>query len=592
MRVIFVNPPRISKYLIILISLFYKEKFFLNHQYLKLNEFFIKKNIKPVDFSNLRTNKIKHYIFGNSLLYNHTKSFFFKNFENIFKKHFFRNIDRKSLTLSLHEKIIPLSNYTLRLSIWLQSQKKINTTVFYFESRFFYAPQINSNTKKFVIPLDFLKIDFMNIIRKFNFKFNKSKKNKKKKIKRDENTNKTLLYIVNQSLQYGSDIYKLYEKDLILEKKSSLKKYTDTFVFGKDLTQISLRKLLRNLYSSIKFLLLIIPHVRNFKNILLILYFSRLFLRTKNFLDFISQKKYYCCYVDYDILLPSYIYFALKILNIKVYSYQERFNLGFKTHRISVFTDHYFTNNNYQIKNFKKSNYITAKTFQPSGQIRSELIKSYKSKTKKIITIFGYITSNNKIRSMHEPLTSFHSQKIFLNDCISLSKIFKNYKIILRFKSLEWLKNDYFNTTLKKINKLKNIEISHNYKPNESYKLCAESKLIICRWTSIIDEALSAGKKVLVYDYSAESSPITKEYFNYGNKIICKNFEELITNTNLILNRNISFNKFISKKNIDKYYKIKRKPYTSTKYIIRNELEKEILKIRSNEKKNESKKFK
>ena len=132
MRVIFINPPRIFKYLITFISLFYKERFFLNNENLELNNYLIKKNINPIDFSNIKTRNIKDYIFGNKKLYRHTKSFFFKNFETYLKKFFSSEISKKILILAMHEKIIPLSNYSLRLSIWLESQKRMETTVFFF----------------------------------------------------------------------------------------------------------------------------------------------------------------------------------------------------------------------------------------------------------------------------------------------------------------------------------------------------------------------------------------------------------------------------------------------------------------------------
>ncbi len=581
MRVIFINPPRIFKYLITFISLFYKERFFLNNENLELSNYLIKKNINPIDFSNIKTRNIKDYIFGNKKLYRHTKSFFFKNFETYLKKFFSSEISKKILILAMHEKIIPLSNYSLRLSIWLETQKRMETTVFFFNSDFFYTPNINNKTKKVIIPIDFFLIDVKNILKKLIINKDIPKKNiKNKNISKFHK--KSLLYIVNQSLIYGSKVYKLYQKDLLIDNKSRLKKRTDIFIFGQNRYKIKLIQLVNNFFFSTNFLIISLIKVKNFKNFLLVLYFYKLIFRTNNFINHIKEKNYSCCYVDYDILLPSYIYFALKILKIKVFSYQERFNLGFETHRISIFTDHYFTNNLYQIKNLKKSNYITAKSFQPLKQIRSELIRKFTNKNKKIITIFGYNTSNNQIKSMHEPLTSFKVQDIFLNDCIALSRKFNDYKFILRFKSLEWLKNNYFKKTLGKLKKSINIEISRNYNFNESYKLCANSQLIICRWTSLIDEALAAGKKVLIYDYAGNSSPITQEYFNYNNKIICKNFIELQEKIDLLTNRKKSFNDFIPKNKLIKYYGKLSNNKDYTKISIRNKIEKYLLKKDSN----------
>ena len=573
MRVIFVNPPKLSKYLVRFLCFFYKEKFFLNHGDLQINSYLIKKSIKPVDFSNIQSKKIKNYIFGVPSIYKHTKSFFFKNFVIFFKKNFLMQLKKKTILLSLHESIIPLSNFTTRLSIWLESQKKMQTTVIFFHSKFFYAPQINKNTKKIILPLNLFYFEFSSIVNKFKLKKGLDiKKNKNIKKKNNNFSRKKLLYIVNQSLQYGSSKYKLFQKDLIIEKRSELMKLSDIFIYGKDVIHISKFQIIINLAYSIIFFLKNLSKCRNFKNILLAVYFFKLFFRVKKFSNYIKDKNYICCYVDYDILLPSFIYLAFKSLNIKVFSYQERFNLGFKTNRISVFTDHYFTNNSFQVKNIKKSNHIIAETIQSLNQVRSELIRSYPSKNKNIITVFGYTTSNNEIRSMHEPLTSFRSQNAFLRDFINLSKIYKKYKFVLRFKSLEWLKNDFFKNSLKEINNLNNIEISKKYEFNESYKLCSESFLIICRWTSLVDEALAAGKKVLIYDYSGNNSPITQKYFNYGNKIMCLNFQQLKKTLHKLIVNKINFNNFISRKRLLRYYGNVSNNKEYTKNIIRREL--------------------
>ena len=99
MRVIFVNPPKIIKYLILIISKFYKKKYFINQDDLKLNSFLITNNIQPLDFSGIKSKEMYKYIFGNKELYNHTKSFFFKNYPNFFKKSFSNSLDKKSIVL-------------------------------------------------------------------------------------------------------------------------------------------------------------------------------------------------------------------------------------------------------------------------------------------------------------------------------------------------------------------------------------------------------------------------------------------------------------------------------------------------------------
>ena len=53
---------------------------------------------------------------------------------------------------------------------------------------------------------------------------------------------------------------------------------------------------------------------------------------------------------------------------------------------------------------------------------------------------------------------------------------------------------------ISKINQTQNMEIQNNFKKINSYELASTSDFIIGKRTTIIEEALSAGKKVILYD--------------------------------------------------------------------------------------------
>lgn len=578
MRLIFVDIPGYLKNIIFFISIVFKDTYFLNMSNLSSSEYLFKKKIKPLSFENKEIKSIEKFIFGNnSNLEKHLKSFFFFDLELKLKKYFNNNYSKKAIYLSLQQMIIPLSNYTGKLKIWLENNKKKKTFIIFFHSKFFFSPPINNNSIKIILPLNFFSFNFFFIIfKKIFFKLKEEKNIKKENLKKNY---KPILYLVNKSIIYGSKKYRLFKKDVLLDNTSNIEKYLDIFFVGKEKEfEISLKKKIKYFFQSFFFFFSSFFKVRKFKHFLCIIFFIKIIFLKKKFHEIFKNKNYKCCYVDYDILMPSYIYLALKSLKVKVFSYQERFNLGFKTCRIAIFCDHYFVNNPYQVKFLAKSPYITAKTFEQVGQIKSEYLQSLKKNKnknkKKTIVIFGYNSPINKYRAFHEPLINWESQKIFLRDIITISKKFQNHLFIIRFKSLEWLtSNKYFSKEFKNIKKTKNLKINTEYTYEKSYKICSTSDLIISRWSSIVDEALCARKSVLVYNYTGKSTNIIKNYFNYGKNINCNNLNELI---DLI-------KKKLENKKYEKYdFKFSKKYYgfpSRYKNFTKTKIRKELLKF-------------
>ena len=575
MRLIFVDVPVYLKKIIFLLSLLFKDTYFFNLTNLESSNYLYNKNVKPINFENSAFKNIEKYIFGiNSGLEKHLRSFFFRDLEKKLKFYFKKNYSKKAIYLTLHQKIIPLSNYTGKLKIWLEAKKRKKTYIFFFNSNFFFSPPLDKNSKKIIIPLNLISLKFIiSFYKKFIFKFNK--KFNTEPIKKKRTHYKPILYIINKSFFYGSGKYKLFKKDILLENQSEVKRYLDIFVAGEENNiNIPIQKKIIFFFQSIFFFKTSFLKVKSFKNFICLLFFIKNIYLVKIFSEVFKYKKYKCCYVDYDILMPSYIYWALKRLDIKVFAYQDRFNLGFQTKRIAIFCDHYFVNNPYQIKHLSKSSFITAKTFQEVGQVKSEFINNLRlniKKKKKTIAVFGYDVSKNRYHAFHDPLMNWKSQKCFLQDILEISNQLKKYKFIIRFKSLTWLiGNRYFDQEIKAINKTKNIIISREYSHAKAYKISANSRLVISRWTSIMDEAYCAGIPVIMYNYSGLSKNVVKKYFDYGRNINCNNLHELI----FLIKKKMStkYNKKLDNKFSKKIYGKVNNNKNYTKNIIRNEL--------------------
>ena len=137
--------------------------------------------------------------------------------------------------------IIPLSNYTGKLKIWLENNKKKKTFIIFFHSKFFFSPPINNNSIKIILPLNFFSFNFFFIIfKKIFFKLKEEKNIKKENLKKNY---KPILYLVNKSIIYGSKKYRLFKKDVLLDNTSNIEKYLDIFFVGKEKEfEISLKK--------------------------------------------------------------------------------------------------------------------------------------------------------------------------------------------------------------------------------------------------------------------------------------------------------------------------------------------------------------
>ena len=155
MRIIFVDVPISLKYFVYIISKIFKEKYFFNMKNIASSEFLFKKKIKPINFEDNNYSSIEKYIFGiNSGLENFLKSFFFLDLEKTLKNYFRDTYNKKAIYSSLQQFIIPLSDYTGKLKIWIESKKPKKNLVIYFHSKFYFSPSISKNTYTIIIPLN------------------------------------------------------------------------------------------------------------------------------------------------------------------------------------------------------------------------------------------------------------------------------------------------------------------------------------------------------------------------------------------------------------------------------------------------------
>jgi len=400
-------------------------------------------------------------------------------------------------------------------------------------------------------------------------------------------------FIVHKGLSYGSKNYHLFEKSLyyLKDKNSHLNKHNilhmdyENFLSPDEKfhwvclnkTKVSVVKIFfKTLLASIKTIYLI----RGWSTFLGWLLCINRYKWYIKYCEIIKKyKNLKVAIIDYEVLCPKTLILALEKNKIKTVATQERFAHTFCTSFANVVIDTYYVANEFVANFIKNSKYHDVKNVISTGSYRSDYLLSFKKENipeeitnaktqgKKIIVALGYQSPNYWFESNVSLETNWTSQISFLEDLIKLDQSLENTFIVIRYKSLGWIKNEYFEKISKKINNCKNIIISTNYSESfYSYKLCANADLVIAKHTSLADECLEKEIPVLFYEYGHNLEKIMSDVFNYlSSGIMCHNFRELLEKTNSLLYNNSSDlkNKIIELNN--KVYYVKEKGNVKSK---------------------------
>ena len=277
-------------------------------------------------------------------------------------------------------------------------------------------------------------------------------------------------------------------------------------------------------------------------------------------------------FFHYDVLVSPYFLFSCHINSIQTYSIQDRYMqyLYFKFY----FFDNYFVINSFFTKELLNSGYI-ASNFIENGPPRAKygqyLLEKYKflniknlNKYNINFVFLGLLNNSDDILGLFgEDGTSTKSNLEFLNIIYELSFLYPNIGIHVSYKYFDLLNQLEFKNIFKKIEKRDNIFINNGLNKINTYVLCQKSDLIIAKYTSIVDEMLSIGKKVLIYD--SENYISSFNYYLSKKSININTKEELFK---FIANyKQLDFNQY------RKFYNVKynyEEYYNNLKNIVKN----------------------
>ncbi len=482
----------------------------------------------------------------------------------------------KKLRLMLQDVVgSQMAWYSSRCQMWATLNPSTKIIFVNFKLINFFIPKTNSNIFKIIIPLDIFFALANGIKKLLNVFFLKVKKekNSKNKILNEENLdqfdNKTVSFITHKGLIYGSKVNKIFEKTLYYSEDTSshLNKYnilhfdySDYPCPEKNICWISLSKM--DIYNIQIFLKTLIAGIRTsylirgWKTFLVWLLLIKKYDKYMRYCEIIKKfKKIKIAIIDHDYLCPKTLILALEKNNIKTVATQDRFITTYYKSFYNIMVDTYYVASE-NIKNFiKNSKYHDVKNIIPVGLYRSDYLSLYKNKDvpkeialakkggKKILIVLGNNSPSNKFESYVNPIASWSAQLNFLENFLKLAEYLNDTFIALRYKNLDWLKNNkHFEDIMKRINNCENMIISNcQDEALYGYKLCANADLIITQHTSLGDECLSKGIPVLFYDFTHNIQKVVIDIPNYlPPALICYNFEELLEKSKSLLFDNSS----------------------------------------------------
>lgn len=318
----------------------------------------------------------------------------------------------------------------------------------------------------------------------------------------------------------------------------------------------------------IKKIIFLNKNIKNYfsiKEIMFFFIFFRFLYKFTLYNNILNELKLKVVFSHYGSLVSSHFILACDYRKITTIALQDRPNqylffnpLFFNKLLISgkgflpILKEKGYLCDNYSIIGVSRANLI-----EKSIDTTNKKIKKYIEikKTKKIIACFGLnIISEYQLWLDGEDGSSYKSNVSFLKSTLKLAKRFNQAYFIVRFKN----EQTFFampKEVLLEAEKTKNIEVHRDLKEINSYDIANISDIIIGKQTSILEESLAAGKKVVFYD----DNDCYMEKLNFPtykvNQLLQNSYAGLEKRIEEILDNKYDTSEEI-KKFVEKYYSI------------------------------------
>ncbi len=237
--------------------------------------------------------------------------------------------------------------------------------------------------------------------------------------------------------------------------------------------------------------------------------------------------------VGYDFLFPIELSLALSLSGVKVCAHQERFIQAFYPETSYIF-DYYFVAG--EIINKRGLKHSAIDHCIPIGLVRVDNLYEYESnplpdgkydviKDKRLLVLaLDYHLPADDFEDISRSVGKVeHTRQFYLN-LIELAKEFPTVHITIKGKDTNSYRSAYIEDIVKEIEISDNIEIEFNLEKYNPYYLAEKADLTIACHTSLADELLAAGRKVILFEITDHLETL----FNYdGLPVVVHDYAEL-----------------------------------------------------------------
>lgn len=214
----------------------------------------------------------------------------------------------------------------------------------------------------------------------------------------------------------------------------------------------------------------------------------------------------------YDIQTPLELLYALQRLGVRTVSNHERPQIGLVPY-LPLVADHLMVESAYFCEALVASEFAHVIQCHPVGLWRSDALlehgsRLYPTRSRPMALVLPLTPSHTITQAAQPSELSGEGFRHFLHDVLLLAEHHPEVDFVVRTKSSEWMSSSHFVEEISLFRSAANIEISDDYDtPMEAYRLCAQARVVIAKYTSMVDEALASGIPVIIHDYTHNRHP-------------------------------------------------------------------------------------
>ncbi|MDA9802799.1 hypothetical protein N9C30_00365 [bacterium] len=214
----------------------------------------------------------------------------------------------------------------------------------------------------------------------------------------------------------------------------------------------------------------------------------------------------------YDIQTPVELLYALHRVGVRTVSNHERPQIGLVPY-LPLVADHLMVESAYFGEALRASEFAHVSECHPVGLWRSDALfddgsRLHPRRGRPMVLVLP-LTPSREIRQSAQPSElSGNGFRHFLSDVLALAEQHPEADFVVRTKNPEWLRSRDFVEQIARLRSATNIQISDDYEtPMEAYRLCRQARVVIAKYTSMVDEALASGIPVIIHDYTHNRHP-------------------------------------------------------------------------------------